>query len=151
MARQERVRLLNRQRRLRLDGAELRAIARRVLAGEGADPGLGVELVLVRDEAIRALNAEYLGLPVATDVLAFPADRDAWPAGEAPLLGSVVVSVDTAIRQAAERALPVGLELRRLVAHGVLHLLGHRDDEPRARARMRRRENRYLLPRGGGG
>lgn len=144
MARQDRVRLLNRQRRLKLDSAELRSIAHQVLSAEGADPGLAVELVLVRDEAIQALNAAYLGRCVPTDVLAFPADRAAWPARETPLLGSVVVSVDAAVRQADERALPVGLELRRLVAHGVLHLLGYRDDGPRERARMRRRENLYL-------
>jgi probable rRNA maturation factor len=147
VARRGRVRLLNRQRRLKLDSAALRSIAQSVLTGEGADPGVAVELVLVRDEAIRALNEAYLGRPVPTDVLAFPADREAWPVDETPLLGSVVVSVDTAIRQADERALPVGLELRRLIAHGVLHLLGYRDAAPRERARMRRREDHYLAPR----
>jgi probable rRNA maturation factor len=147
VARPQRVRLLNRQRRLKLDAAALRALAERVLDGEGADPNAAVEVVLVRDEAIRALNAAYLGQPVPTDVLAFPADADGWPAGETPLLGSVVVSTDRAVAQAAERGLRPAHELGRLVAHGVLHLLGYRDAAPRERARMRRREDRYLAPR----
>jgi probable rRNA maturation factor len=147
VARPDRVRLLNRQRKLKPDTAALRRLAERVLDAEGADPGVAVEIVLVRDATIGVLNAEYLGRPVATDVLAFPVDREAWPAGEMPLLGSVVVSVDTAASQATERGLPVRQELRRLVAHGVLHLLGWRDGTPRERARMRRREDRYVASR----
>lgn len=147
MARPVRVRLLNRQRRLKPDVGALRALIECVLDGEGADPRAGVEIVLVRDAAIRALNAAYRGQPVATDVLAFPADRSAWPADEAPLLGSVVVSTDRTAAQAAERGLRPAQELGRLVAHGVLHLLGHRDGTPRERARMRRREDRYLAAR----
>jgi probable rRNA maturation factor len=134
---------------LKLDAAALRALTERVLAGEGADARAAVEIVFVRDEAIRALNAAYLGRSAATDVLAFPADPDGWPAGEPPLLGSVVVSTDRAAAQAAERGLRPAQELQRLVAHGVLHLLGYRDAAPRERARMRRREDRYLAARAG--
>ena len=149
MARPARVRLLNRQRRLKLDAAALRALAERVLAGEGAAADAAVEIVLVRDGAIRDLNGAYLSKPVPTDVLAFPTDRTAWPAGETPLLGSVVVSTDRAAAQAAERGLCPAHELERLVAHGVLHLLGYCDGTPGARARMHRREDRYLAPRAG--
>ncbi len=144
MARPQRVRLLNRQRRLKLDAAALRVLAERVLAGEGADPRTAVEIVLVRDAAIRVLNATYLGKPVPTDVLAFPADPEAWPAGEAPLIGSVVISTDRAVAQAAERGQPAGQELGRRVAPGVLHQLGYPAAPPPERARMRRREDHYL-------
>ncbi len=147
MARRARVRLLNRQRKLRLDGAALRTMAERILDEEGTDPGASVEIVFVRDAAIARLNEAYRGRPGATDVLSFPTDVSAWPDGETPLLGSVVVSVDRAEAQAQERSLVLDEEIRRLAAHGLLHLLGYDDQTPRERATMRRRERRYLGPR----
>jgi probable rRNA maturation factor len=138
-----RVRIQNRQRSLRIDARALRAFAARVLDAEAPGTGL-VGVVLVRDRAIAALNARYLGHAGPTDVLAFPASTDGWPAGEPVWLGEVVVSVDRAREQARERGLRAAVELKRLVAHGILHLCGYRDATAAGRARMRRREDRHL-------
>jgi probable rRNA maturation factor len=138
-----RVRIQNRQRSLRIDARALGELAGRVLAAEAPEAGL-VGVVLVRDRAIAELNARYLGHAGATDVLAFPASLEGWPAGEPRWLGEVVVSVDRAREQARERGLRSATELRRLIVHGILHLCGHGDATPRDRARMRRIEGRYL-------
>ncbi len=87
-----------------------------------------VGLRLTTDAAIQALNREYRAKNKPTDVLAF-AQREG-PAGalHPELLGDIVISVDTARRQ-ARRGLAA--ELLHLASHGLCHLLGydHRDDE----------------------
>ena len=145
-----RVRVQNRQRRLSVDSRALARAMRRVLDGEGADPTAQLGLVLLRDGPMATLNARYRDRAGPTDVLSFPGDPEGWPEEEPPWLGEVVVSVDRALAQAGERRLPVAEELARLCVHGVLHLLGYRDDTPAARARMRRREARYLQAFTGG-
>jgi probable rRNA maturation factor len=111
------------RRRLRVELARMiRAAARR---DRRADYEVSVRLV--RDAAIRALNRDYRRKDQPTDVLAF-AQREGPAGGLHPaVLGDVVISVDTARRQARR-----GLyrELLHLAAHGLCHLLGydHRDD-----------------------
>jgi probable rRNA maturation factor len=86
-----------------------------------------VGLRLTTDAAIRVLNRDYRGKAKPTDVLAF-AQREGPAAKLHPeLLGDIVISVDTARRQ-ARRGLPA--ELLHLASHGLCHLLGydHRDD-----------------------
>ena len=80
-----------------------------------------VELLIVDDETIRALNSAHRGKDAPTDVLSFPLE-----AGFANgLLGSVVISIDTASRQAAQNAIDLEQELQILFLHGLLHLLGY--------------------------
>jgi probable rRNA maturation factor len=101
-----------------------------------------VSLRLVDDGAIHALNRNYRGKNKPTDVLAF-AQRDSATGPDAGVLGDIVISVDTARRQARR-----GLyrELMHLASHGLCHLLGydHRDDaeerEMNARAQALRDE-----------
>lgn len=102
---------------------------------------LEVALRLCNDAAIHELNRDYRGKNKPTDVLAF-AQREA-AAADSSLLGDIVISVDTARRQ-AKRGLYA--ELLHLASHGLCHLLGydHRnDDEERimnARAAALRKE-----------
>jgi len=133
------------QRRLRTEvGRMVRAAARRDRRDD-----YEVSLRLVGDAAIRALNRDYRSKDRPTDVLAFaqrPRVIEA-PGGaiHAGLLGDIVISVDTARRQARH-----GLyrELLHLASHGLCHLLGydHRTDaeeaEMNARAAVLRAEAR---------
>ncbi|MFT3915401.1 MAG: rRNA maturation RNase YbeY [Anaeromyxobacteraceae bacterium] len=80
-----------------------------------------LSVLLVTDRRIRTLNREWRGKDQATDVLSFPQSE---PPGHGPLLGDVVISLDTAARRADEDGRPVGVELDRYLAHGLLHLLG---------------------------
>jgi probable rRNA maturation factor len=90
-----------------------------------------VSVLLVGDRRIRALNREWRGQDRATDVLSFALSD---PPGIGPLLGDVVMSVETAARRARAEGRPVSRELERYLAHGLLHLLGY-DHERREDAR----------------
>jgi len=117
-------------------------VARMVRAASLTDgAAYEVVLVLTTDAAIHALNQRFRKKDRPTDVLAF-AQREAASA-HPDLLGDIVISLDTARRQ-AKRGLPA--ELLHLASHGLCHLLGydHRDDaeeaEMNARAAALRRE-----------
>lgn len=81
---------------------------------------VGVEVSLVTDKEIKALKQRFLGINAPTDVLSFPYDGQI-----AGLVGSIVVSVDTASKQAATAGIALIDELKMLVNHGLLHLLGY--------------------------
>src|SRR5688572_12775303 len=104
-----------------------RALAEEEGAAGGRLPGDEAELSVVfcDDAFIQALNREYRGYDRPTDVLSFP--QEPTPAGT-ELLGDVVISVETAQRQAREQGHALGHEVAWLLCHGVLHLLGY-DDE----------------------
>jgi len=123
-----------------VNGRALVATAKRLLAaiGEGAS---ALSLTLVRDEAIRTLNREYRGKDSATDVLSFPLEEPAKRPVER-LLGDVVISVDTARRQAREYDATLQREIYRLLIHGLLHLTGHDHVAASERRDMRREERR---------
>jgi probable rRNA maturation factor len=101
-----------------------------------------VDVALVDDREIRALNARYRGVRRRTDVLAFPLDS--------PLVGQVIISVETAQRQARQLAVPLALELDLLVTHGILHLIGYDDRDP-VEARLMHEREREILCSGGTG
>ncbi|MFI5317360.1 MAG: rRNA maturation RNase YbeY [Myxococcota bacterium] len=91
---------------------------------------------LVDDAEIARLAAAYGRRARATDVLAF-AQREGRAGGSAQCLGDVVISLDTARRQAARRGIPLQRELRTLLIHGCLHLHGLDHLRRGDRARMR--------------
>ena len=84
-----------------------------------------LSLLLTGDAEIRQLNKTYRKLDKATDVLSFPQDEDAVNESGDTLLGDVVISVETAARQAEEHHLSFNEELILLAIHGILHLLGY--------------------------
>lgn len=123
--------------------ARVRIEAGRLLRALDVDAELSV--ALVGDDEMRTLNARYLGKNRPTDVLAFPVDADVQ--ARCGLLGDVVISLDTAARQAAQRGAGVAEEVRVLLAHGVLHLLGHDHERSRAEARRMFALQRQLVTR----
>jgi probable rRNA maturation factor len=95
-----------------------------------------LSILLVSDREMRTLNRRWRGRDRATDVLSFPQDD-----GRGAILGDVVISVDTARRQAAEQGTPLRRETGRLLIHGLLHLLGYDHERSAGEAlRMQRRE-----------
>ncbi len=126
-------------RRSGVDGRALVATAHRLLAAIGED-GAALSLSLVGDDAIRSLNHQYRGRDAATDVLSFPLEDTIAPER---MLGDVVISIDTARRQAAEYDATLQRELYRLLIHGLLHLTGH-DHIQASQASVMRREERRL-------
>lgn len=100
-------------------------------------------MLLVGDRAIRRLNRAYLNHDHPTDVLAFPQPQGS-PSPGPHLLGDVVISVDTAARQAKAHGHSLNQELALLLIHGLLHLLGYDDSTPAARRRMWSTQARLL-------
>jgi probable rRNA maturation factor len=121
---------------------ELARMVRAAARSEGK-PDFEVALRLTTDAEIHALNRDYRHKNKPTDVLAFAQREGPSGALHPTLLGDIVISVDTARRQ-AKRGLVA--ELLHLASHGLCHLLGydHRDDEEErvmnARAAALRRE-----------
>jgi probable rRNA maturation factor len=124
-----------------------RAVSRRLrrTAGLALDavgrPGGDVEIHLVDDREIRRLNRQFRGIRRRTDVLAFPVEV---PGAAAGLLGQIMISEDAARRQARRIGVPLVDELRLLVTHGVLHLVGWDDRDPVEADLMHRRERDVL-------
>ena len=117
---------------------EVRRRAERMLGTLGLqDHELSV--VLASDAVVRGLNREYRHIDRATDVLAF-AMREGADARVTPtLLGDVVISLDTAARQARARRVTLLDEVTVLLAHGLLHVVGFDHRDAREARRMKAR------------
>lgn len=112
----------NMQRRVPVDRRRVLRLVAHVLQRLGMEEAQ-VSVVFVSDVRMRGLNLRYRQEDAPTDVLAFPQGVIAGGLhGE--VLGDVVVSAETAGRQAAKRRRPLENELDLLVVHGLLHLAG---------------------------
>ena len=139
----------NRQRRFAVDPAGLAAFLERVATDAAPGDRRAATLRLVSDRGIRALNRRFRDRDRPTDVLAFPADPAPWaflPSEEPPYLGDLVVSAETAARQARAAGVALDVEIRTLALHGYLHLLGY--DHERDRGEMARLERLLRLRHG---
>ena len=121
--------------------AELRQWTRTVLRHLNQERA-ELSLALVTDPEIHALNHRYRGKDKPTDVLSFPLADALQPS----LLGDVVISIETAARQARRRGHSLREELQTLLIHGILHLLGYDHEVSRSEAvRMRRKEREIKI------
>ena len=91
--------------------------------------------LLTGDKELRRLNKQFLGHNYATDVLSFPAGESIGP------LGDIAISLERAKAQAAEHGHRIEQEVRILMLHGVLHLVGH--DHESDQGEMRKLESRW--------
>ena len=118
--------ILNRQRLVRIQKERMINLIDGALESVGKH-GSDLTVLFVRDGAMRALNRKYRHADRPTDVLSFPIAEHgaASPGFDIGQLGDVVVSTDTALRQAQEARHPIEREIDELVIHGVLHLCGY--------------------------
>ena len=129
------------------------AASRQAVAAKGLGPWLAknapakargdLSVAIVSDRRMRALNRQFRGKDVVTDVLSFPS-------GDRGFLGDIVVAAGVATRQARDAGHSVQTELKVLALHGLLHLLGYdheTDDGQMARAEARLRK-KARLPEG---
>lgn len=106
------------------DPGGLDAFIRKALELAEVSPESELSLVITDNTEIRQLNREYLGADAPTDVLSFPLDFDN-PETGSPYLGDIVISLPTAAQQAEAGGHALIEEIKLLVVHGILHLLGH--------------------------
>jgi len=104
-----------------------------------------LSILITDDEEICSLNRLYRDVDRPTDVLSFSQLEGEGPSTTTDLLGDVVISWETAQRQAGEFGHTVLDEMKRLLVHGVLHLIGfdHEKDADAART-MREAEAKYF-------
>ncbi|MEO0812725.1 MAG: rRNA maturation RNase YbeY [Myxococcota bacterium] len=136
------VQLQNRRKAPRVASPWVRSLATALLDALD-EQGSELSVVLTDDLSIRALNREHRNKDKATDVLSFSQIEGPVFPGESRVLGDVVISMETAARQAREIGHSLEDEVRRLLIHGALHLLGHDhvNGGPQAR-KMKREEDR---------
>jgi probable rRNA maturation factor len=118
------------------------SVVRRVADAMLSELELGhaeLSVLLTNDRQIQALNLAHRQKDKPTDVLSFPLDEGAGADGAVSgtrLLGDVVISLDTAARQARGRSRELLPEVRFLLAHGLLHLLGYDHGDPAQKREM---------------
>ena len=125
-------------------------VIRYTLRREGVDSRkVQVSVLFTCDDFIASLNKRYRDEDGSTDVLAFPMsdDEDDIEPEESPMpymLGDIVISLDTAARQAESQGRPLRQELALLLVHGTLHLLGYDHMTEEDKKIMRQREEELL-------
>lgn len=138
--------LISNRQRAALDEEGLLSVARDTLRGEGVDRA-ELSVSFVETGEIEELHERFMDEPGPTDVLSFPLEEAEGPAKDGAKdgdgtrhLGDVVVAPAEAERN--NPADPDG-EIRLLLVHGILHLLGYDHEEEDARTRMWERQERY--------
>jgi probable rRNA maturation factor len=149
------------QREHPMDVALWAALARQVLQARGVKGETEVSLLFVDEEAIAALNLQFLDKIGPTDVLSFPIEDEPGPTGRSPdlggsgpgtspdqsaltLLGDVVICPAVAARNAVEHEVSLDDEVALLVVHGLLHLLGMDHEDEAEAERMEALEQELL-------
>jgi probable rRNA maturation factor len=125
------VRVFDRQKDLKLDKSSIRALVRETLAYLGIAPQ-EVSLYFVSTKMISDLHLQFFNDPATTDCISFPLDSST--------LGEVFVCPKTAIDYAAKNNLDPYEEVKLYIIHGLLHLIGYDDLEPKKRSLMRKKE-----------
>jgi len=121
---------------------DLQQVAGRVCEGEGVQDDTEVSVLLCDDTFIQSLNREYRGKDRPTDVLAF--SQEAAPGPATRCLGDIVISLETVGRRCTGDRAAMREEVRLLLCHGLLHLLGYDHATERDRKQMAARQGQYL-------
>ena len=118
-----------------VDPVRMKHLARFVLEQQEATGDWTVVVALVSDDHIQQLHLEFMGIDEPTDVMTFPLS---FPGGERG--GDIAISVDHALVRGMEWGNSPAEEIEFLIVHGLLHLMGWRDDDEAKRAAMLQRQ-----------
>ena len=119
----------------------MRKRAKTILKDLGYDRAQ-LSILFTDDREIQSLNRDWLGKDRPTDVISWPQETNPPTDG---FIGDLAISLDSALRQADQQAIPLERELERLLIHGILHLLGHDHARAGRKARAMRREEERLI------
>ena len=122
----------------------LESVVLECLKVENKNNNYEVSITFVDDEEIRELNSEYRNVDKSTDVLSFPMFEEEGDTPFTPLLGDIVISIETAKRQAEEFGHSIDREIAYLTAHSMFHLLGYDHMVDEDKVIMRKREEEIL-------
>lgn len=136
--------ITNRQAIASLDIPSLRRTVRRILKQLGRERD-EISILLVEDREIRDLNRAYLKRNRPTNVIAFPMLEGPFRKIQPQVLGDVVISVETASRDAKKEGLTFNDEILFLLIHGILHLLGYDHEGSAVQARRMGQKQREIF------
>ena len=118
------IQIENRQSKFKIERRKLRGTVSRILKIlDYADKEISI--VLTDDESIKTLNRQYLGKNKTTNVISFSLREGEYGDINPQILGDVVISLDTAQKDALKNNLSFEEEIDFLLIHGILHLLGY--------------------------
>ena len=117
--------LSNRQRKQRIIPRQLRKIAAKILSDLGCPEEAELSVSIVGDRTIRRINRDYLAKDRPTNVISFSLNEGECGGINSYALGDVIISADTAAREAAEGGFETHERISFLLLHGILHLCGY--------------------------
>jgi probable rRNA maturation factor len=138
------IQIANRQKGHPISLRNLRRRTRIILDALKSPEG-EISILLVDDLQIAAMNRRFLGREGPTNVIAFPMQEGRLSGLSPNLLGDVVISVDTAHREARAAGLALDERVTQLLVHGMLHLCGYDHEHDAAEARRMAAKSRALL------
>jgi len=137
----------NQQKTIKINQRKIREIVKKALQSLKVDEKTEVSILFTDDKFIRSLNNKYRGIDKSTDVLSFSLWEGSVKTPEAEsdkLLGDIIISVETAQRQADNLNHSREKELTVLLIHGLLHLTGYAHEEDKDYKIMREKESEML-------
>ena len=134
----------DRQDRYRIAHEEIKKKAKTILTALECHDG-ELSILIVNDPEIAKLNKTYLGRSGPTNVIAFSMQEGPFGQINPNLLGDVVISLDTAAREAQDAGISVESRLDQLLIHGVLHLFGFDHEQTSEQAKAMRMKEEQLL------
>lgn len=138
-----RITILDLQKKILINPGRIKRIVNNVLKLEKAKSKGELTISFTTDALIQKLNKKYLKKNAPTDVLAFDITT---PKEKKELIADIVVSTDTALRNAKVFNTTPFYELNLYSIHGLLHLLGYDDHSSKNRKLMRKKELKYVHP-----
>jgi len=121
----------------KIDTHKIRKLIKEIIHKENRTLG-EIEIVFLNDQEILEINREYLGHNYFTDVIAFSYNK------KVIISGDILISTGMVKGNAVKYNVFFILELLRVIIHGVLHLIGYNDKDPKEIEFMREKENTYL-------
>ncbi|MBU1727021.1 MAG: rRNA maturation RNase YbeY [Candidatus Omnitrophica bacterium] len=131
----------NLQKKIPISQKRIREVILKVLSRERRSKSGRINVCFVGDKQIKLLNSRYLHKNTPTDVIAFELSEN-----KKEVLADIAISTDTVERNAKIYKTSPSRELELCVIHGVLHILGYDDNNPRNRLIMRKKEQYFLCP-----
>jgi probable rRNA maturation factor len=129
---------------------DIKELAGQIYQASGIEGKGEVSVTFLSDEEMQQLNKDYRQIDSPTDVLTFPQSEGMdMPMTDdenfQPLIGDIIISVETAEKQAAEQGHSLNKEIAVLLIHGILHLHGFDHIEDEDYEKMKPEEDRILL------
>ena len=141
--------IINNQRKIKLNLQIFQEFTENAISQIRETENKSATIAFVSDRKMQALNKQFRGKNLTTDVLSFPFEADEFESG-ADNLGDIIISIEQAKKQAAENNLTLELEIKQLILHGILHLCGYdheTDDGEMNRRELELREILHILLR----